>query len=108
MTLISFAGAVLFLLTQTPKPVVDSGDEATPAGERKTSDVANAADTDGDHHEDAKAKLFDYKMNQKVRAAPAAAEEEATKQTIEMATGPNVARPAGFAMKIPDAAYRSK
>ena len=81
MTLISFAGAVLSLLTQTPKPVVDSSDEATPAGKGKTSDIVNAADTDGDHHEDAKAKLFDYK----VRAAPAAAEEEATKQTIEMA-----------------------
>jgi len=48
MTLISFAGALLFLVTQTPKPVVDSSDEVPLAGNENNEDNHNAADTDGD------------------------------------------------------------
>jgi hypothetical protein len=115
MTLISFAGALLFLVTKTPKPVVDSCDEAVMVGKEKKKDEQNIEkikkkikvkgaeheiDTDGDHQQQAKVKFVDFK----VHSAPSAAEGQPAKQSIEMSTGPNVARPVGFAMRIPDAA----
>ena len=70
----------------------------------KAKGAEHEIDTDGDRQQQAKVKFVDFK----VRSAPSAAADQPAKQSIEMSTGPNVARPAGFAMRIPDAAYRSK
>ena len=80
MALISFAGALLFLGTQTPKPVVDSIDEVALTGNTNNKDILNAVDTAGDLQKKEKVKLLDFKIG----AAPPVAEDETAQQTIEM------------------------